>query len=233
MAIVTATFWRRRSFGIAIACWATVVGIALTDGMPQTNRYTSSGPFLVIFAAIGIVAIARIMIRLVRFPRIPVAVLAAAATLLIAGWHLNWYFKDPNPVAVSSDPNTQIANRLAHEAAFYGSGLTVYFSGAPRVNYGGFANIEYIAPNATGIDVGEPWTAASPMPQLTGPTLFAFVPVRLDELDVVRGWFPDGTIAVSTLPDGEEILTTYFVDAPVLDLARESIVHSNTSPVKR
>jgi 4-amino-4-deoxy-L-arabinose transferase-like glycosyltransferase/Ca2+/Na+ antiporter len=228
MAIVTLTFWRRQSFGLALAFWAAVAGMALTNGSPQTNRYTSSGPFLAIFAAIGITAVACIAIRLVHLPRIPVAALAAAATLLIAGWHLNWYFEDPNPVAVSSDANTQIANRLAHEAALYGSGLTVYFSGAPRLTYGGFANIPFIAPGATGIDVVEPWTADEPLPVLTGPTLFAFVPERLGELDVVRAWFPDGTIMVSTMPDGEEILTTYFVDAPVVEPASGYIIVLNS-----
>ncbi len=223
MAIVTLTFWRRSSFGLAMAFWATVVGLALTDGSPQTNRYTSSGPFLAIFAAIGIMAVASVLIRLVRLPRIPVAVLVATATLLIAGWHLNWYFEDPNPAAVSSDPNSQIANRLAHEAALHGAGTTVYFSGLPRLSYGGFANIPYIAPDANGIDVTEPWTASDPKPELTGPTLFAFVPDRLAELDVVRAWFPDGAITVSTLPNGEEILTTYFVDAPAIDVARGPI----------
>ena len=227
MSIVTLTFWRRQSFGLAIPFWATVAGIALTDGPSQTNRYTSSGPFLVIFAAIGIVAVAHVMIRLVRMPRIPVAALTAAVTLLIAGWHLNWYFEEPNPVSVSSDSNTQIANRLAHEAAFYGAGLTVYFSGAPRLTYRGFANVSYIAPDVTGIDVVEPWTADDPPPELTGPTLFAFVPERLGELDLVRAWFPDGTMTVSTLPDGEEILTTYFVDAPDVELTRGHVIEVN------
>lgn len=219
MAIVTLTFWRRQSFGLALAFWATVAGIALTDGPPQTNRYTSSGPFLAIFAAIGIVGVACIAIRLIRLPRVPVAILATAATLLIAGWHLNWYFEEPNPVAVSSDGNTQIANRLAHEAASHGDGLTVYLSGQPRLTYWGFNNIPYIAPNATGTDVAEPWSASTPPPELTGPTLFAFVPERLGELEVVRSWFPDGTVTVSTMPNGEEILTTYFVDAPVVEAA--------------
>jgi 4-amino-4-deoxy-L-arabinose transferase-like glycosyltransferase len=218
MAIVTLTFWRRQSFGLALAFWATVAGSALTDGPPQTNRYTPAAPFLAIFAAIGIVAVACIAIRLVRLPRIPVAALAAAATLLIAGWHLNWYFEDSNPAAVSSDANTQIANRLAHEAALHGEELTVYFSGTPRLTYGGFENIPYIAPEATGIDIVEPWMATQPPPELTGPTLFAFVPERVSELDVVRVWFPDGSITVSTMPDGEEILTTYFVDMQAAEI---------------
>lgn len=214
MTIVTVTLWRRRSFGLALAFWATVAGIALTEGPPQTNRYTSSGPFLAIFAAIGIVAVARILTRLVRVPPLPVAMLVAATTVLIAGWHLNWYFAEPNPVAVSSDTNTQIANLLAHQAAAHGAGLTVYFAGVPRMSYRGFNNIPYIAPDADGIDVVEPWTAVGPVPSVTGPTLFAFVPERIDELDLVRAWFPDGTTNVSFLPDGEQVLTTYFVGAP-------------------
>lgn len=219
MTIVTVTFWRRQSFGLALAFWATVAGSALTDGPPQTNRYTSSGPFLAIFAAIGIVAVACIAIRLVRLPRMPVAVLAAVVTLLIAGWHLNWYFEEPNQINVSSDANSQAANVLAHEAASHGEGVTVYFSDIPRMTYYGFDNVPYMAPDATGIDVVEPWTANDPPPELTGPTLFAFLPERVGELEVVRAWFPDGTVTVSTLPNGEELLTTYFVDAPVSEAA--------------
>ena len=105
--------------------------------------------------------------------------------------------------------------------------MTVYFSGAPRLTYRGFANVSYIAPDVTGIDVVEPWTADGPPPELTGPTLFAFVPERLSELDLVRASFPDGTMTVSTLPDGEEILTTYFVDAPVVELARGHVIEVN------
>jgi hypothetical protein len=212
-----------------MAFWATVVGIALTDGPPQTNRFTSSGPFLAIFAAIGIVAVARVAIRLVRVPRLPVAVLAAAVTLLIAGWHLNWYFEEPNPVDVSSDSNTQIANRLARAAASYGEGLTVYFAGAPRLTYWGFNNIPYMAPDAAGIDVVEPWTVNDTPPTLTGPTLFGFVPERLAELDVVRVWFPNGTMQVWTMPNGEEILTTYFVDASVVEPGRADVLEPDAS----
>jgi len=101
--------------------------------------------------------------------------------------------------------------------------LTVYFSGAPRLSFRGFSNISYIAPDATGIDVVDPWSPTSTPPNLNGPSLFGFVPERIGELEVVRGWFPNGTMQVSTLPNGEEILTTYFVDAPVIEPARADV----------
>jgi hypothetical protein len=224
MAIATLAFWERRYFGLAMGFWATVVGIALTSGPPESNRYTSSGPFLVIFAALGIVAVAQIAIKLIRVPRIAVASLAAATVLLIVVWNLNFVFREPNDVAVTSDVNTQIANRLARDAEAHGDGLTVFLSGVPRLYYGGFQNIDYIADGAVGIDVDEPWDTSDSPPELTGPTLFAFVPERFDELEVVRGWFPDGRVSIYALPNGEENLTTYFVDAPVT----ESVAASRT-----
>jgi hypothetical protein len=219
MAIASLAFWERRYFGLVMGFWATVVGIALTDGPPQTNRYTSSAPFLVIFAAFGIVAVAQITVTLVRVPRWAVAGLAGATVLVIVVWNLDFTFSEPNNIAVASDTNTQIANHLARDAEAHGDGLTVYFSGGPQLYYEGFQNIPFIADGATGIDVDEPWDAANTPPELTGPTLFAFVANRSGELDAIRSWFPNGQVKTYSLPDGEPILTTYFVDAPDVEAA--------------
>ena len=224
LAIATLAFWKRSYFGPVAAFWASVAGLAITEGPPQTNRYVSAVPFLLIFAAIGIVAIVRIAVGLVRLPRFGAFTLAAAVTLLIAGWHLHYYFRDENQVEIYSDVNSEIAGSLAREADSHGSGLTVYFSGAPRLTMAGFNSVSFIADEANRIDVIEPWTANDTPPALTGPTLFGFVPERLAELDVVRAWFPNGMLRVSTLPNGEEILITYFVDAPVVEPARGHVI---------
>ncbi len=214
MAFVTLYFWQRRTVGLAIGFWAVVAGLALTDGMPQTNRYTTAAPFLVIFAAIGITLISGILVRLIRLHRIPVTTFATAIVILIAYWNLDFTFSEPNRFRVTSDTNTQIANQLARETEALGPGATVYFSGMPRLSYHGFANIGYIAPDAQGIDIGENerWTSESSKPILTGPTLFAFIPARIEELDVIEQWFPVGVRSEYTLPNGEPTYVSYLVE---------------------
>jgi 4-amino-4-deoxy-L-arabinose transferase-like glycosyltransferase len=213
-ALVTIFFLRRRNFGIALAFWATTVGLALTDGPPMTNRYTAAAPFLAIFGAIGIVALAHILIRLVKAPSRPVIAVATIVTVLIAVWHLHFYFKDPNQVDLYSDANSQLANGIAREAEALGSGATVYLSGVPRLYYYGFQNIPYIAPDAQGTDVNTPWIGTDQPPELGGPTLFVFTPERQGELAVIQSWFPEGTTTEHFLPSGEYLYTSYLVNSP-------------------
>jgi hypothetical protein len=213
-ALVTIFFLRRRYFGLALAFWVTTVGLALTDGPPMTNRYTAAAPFLAIFGAIGIVALAQILIRLVKAPSRPVIAIATIAVVLIAAWHLHFYFKDPNQVDLYSDANSQLANGFAREAEALGTGATVYLSGAPRLYYYGFQNVPYIAPDAQGIDVDTPWIGTDQPPELSGPTLFVFTPERQSELAVVQSWFPEGTTIEHHLPSGEYLYTSYLVSGP-------------------
>lgn len=226
LGLVTATFWRRNSFGFVVGFWPTVVGLALTEGAPATNRYVAAGPFLAIFAAIGIALVAAALTRYARLPRKATLLAAGLVTVFIAAWHLHFYFRDPNQIDLYADTNVQIATSIGRQTDRLGPDATLYFLGQPRMYYEGNENIEFLAPDATAIDVGQPWkaieikqpwTATVTPPTLTGPTLFAFVPERLGELDIVRGWFPDGTTSVLTAPDGEEILTTYVVAAPVVE----------------
>ena len=214
MAFVTILFWQRRNVGLAIGFWAVVAGLALTDGMPQTNRYTAAAPFLVIFAAVGITVVARILIKLIRLPRIPVTIIATAIILSIAYWNLAFTFSEPNRFQVTSDTNTQIANQLAREAEALGEGATVYFSGMPRLSYDGFANIGFIAPQAIGIDISEDdaWTATRQKPEIAGPTLFAFIPARIEELAMIELWFPGGERRDHSLPNGELTYVSYLVN---------------------
>ncbi len=223
LGLVTATFWRRSSFGLVIGFWSTVVGLALTEGGPATNRYVAAGPFLVIFGALGITAIAMALARFTRLPRTSTMLAAGLVTVFIAVWHLHFFFRDPNQITLYADTNSVIATSIGRQTERLGPDATLFFLGQPRMSYVGNENIAFLAPDATVFDIEPPWEATAARPALTGPTLFAFVPERLGELDLVRAWFPDGTITVSTLPDGEDVLTTYFVDAPVVEIRRHHL----------
>ncbi|MGE3799027.1 MAG: glycosyltransferase family 39 protein [Thermomicrobiales bacterium] len=212
LALATVWFFHRRYFSIALGFWIVTIGLGFTEGPPMTNRYTPAAPFLAMLGAVGLWSLTSLVSRLLRFfPRRALLPVASGIVLLIAAWHIHFYFQDPNQVNLYSDANSQIANGVAREAEQIGEGATVYLAGAPRLFYYGFMNIPFIAPDATGIDVDPMWSANQTPPELTGPTLFAFIPERLGELEIVRAWFPDGRRQEHFLPDGSSLYTSYLV----------------------
>ncbi len=217
LALVTATFWRRSSFGLVIGFWSTVVGLALTEGPPATNRYVAAGPFLVIFGALGIMAVATALTRYTRLPRKSAMLAVGLVTVCIAAWHLHFYFRDPNQIELYADTNMVIANSIARQTDRLGPDATLYFLGQPRMYYEGNDNMAFLAPDATVFDIEQPWDATAERPALSGVTLFAFVPERLDDLAIVREWFPGGTEAMNVSKDGELLYASYVVGAHDVD----------------
>jgi 4-amino-4-deoxy-L-arabinose transferase-like glycosyltransferase len=217
LAIITITFWRRQHFGIAAGFWATAAGTAITIGPGEAHKLVTSISILAILTAVGVVGAARVLQRLTPMPNGLVLAGAFAMSMVVVLWNLNFYFEDPDRDAVYSDPNTQIAQSIAGQANSLGDGTTVYLLGAPWMSYGGYGNLRFIARDATGIDMNEPLTASTPAPDLTGPTLFAVLGGRQEELDIIRGWFPNGVEARHTWPDWGYLYSTYTVYPQVTD----------------
>ncbi|MCC6792815.1 MAG: hypothetical protein IT336_14075, partial [Thermomicrobiales bacterium] len=191
--VAVAGFWRRRYVGILITYAAVAGGLAITEGgLYQSNRYSGVVVLFSLLTAVGLGSVLRVLSRLVGAPAQVVLGGLALALGLIGAWNVDFYFRDDNQVELYSDPNTQIANTLAYELLAMEPAPTVYFVGPPQMWYGGFANIEYIVPEAVGITIEEPLTAADQPPELTGTTLYVFLPFRIDEYETVRGWFPGG-----------------------------------------
>jgi 4-amino-4-deoxy-L-arabinose transferase-like glycosyltransferase len=211
IAVATVGAFRRRYFGLAVTFWATVVGLALTEGPPQTTRYAIAAPLLCVFAAIGVAVLAGAAATLGRARRALVGVAVAAAAVVGVGWNMWFYFDETGLLDRYSDTNMQVANRLADELRPLGPGYTVYFAAPPRMYYDGNANLVFIARNAKGIDVTQPWSATDAPPTLTGPTLFVFLPERRGELVQVERWFPNGTLADYATARGEPLYTAYRV----------------------
>jgi Dolichyl-phosphate-mannose-protein mannosyltransferase len=209
--LVTICFWKRKYVGLAAAFWATVVGLALTEGRPQTNRYAMAASLLPILGAVGIVEFAKALIAGFRFPKILVTAAVIVAVAGIAYWNLNLYFDDSNPAVRQTDPNLLAADTFAYDLKDLGAGYTIYYAASPRMYWGGHPSMQFIARGETGLDVDDPWTAASAKPELTGPTVFFFIPERRDELAVVQNWFPDGELIERVTPDGDPLYTEYIV----------------------
>jgi hypothetical protein len=204
--------WKRQYLALLLTYWAIVAAVGISEDPSQTQRVFGTAPLMAIFAAIALVAIARVIRELVGVPKLATAGLAAAVVLLGA-WNLNYYFFSPthDDRMYGRDPNTLVATQLAYSLHALAKPETVYFFAAPRMFYNGFQDLPFIAPNAKGIDVNDPWTAATKPPQLNGPTVFALLPHRIAELPFVRAAYPGGNLQQVKDTNGAVLFTLYEV----------------------
>lgn len=239
LALVTSRCLRPRWIGLGAAYWASVVGMALTTGPADTNRWVMAVPLVCVFAAVGLDSTATALVRLVPAVRgdparranradrtdrthsgsrgdraVPVVVsVATAAFVAVAASTSMWRFvRDDNQVEVYSDLNTQVAEHVARDVLSIDPSATVYFSGAPRMRYGGFANLLFRTPDVRSIDVDEPWVATDDPPPLDGTTVFVVLPERSGELAPLRAWFPSGREQSRRDEDGTVLYAMLIVD---------------------
>lgn len=220
LAVATAGFWQRRHLGFALAYWLTMASVAFTPPPFQTNRAVMALALLPVFAAIGLVAVGRILSALVRVPRTLVRIGLAAAVVVGVLANVTYYYDDSEPVPRWSDENMMVASLFAYELAGLGPGYTVYYGAAPRMYYRGHLSLDFIAPDEIGIDILQPWTPLVPRPSVADPTVFFLIPERRGELGIVQTWFPVGTLIDRYADDGRLLYTSYRVqpeDVPPLD----------------
>jgi 4-amino-4-deoxy-L-arabinose transferase-like glycosyltransferase len=191
--VTTLGFWRRPYRGLAIAYWTSALGLGLTEDPSQTQRFVIASSLMAVMCAVAIVATARIALGLAEWPRTLVYGGAALAVAGLVGWNLFHYF-GPKEHPLYGDANSQTATHLAYYLRAMPTGTTVYFLAPPRMFYGGFQSLPFIARGARGVDVVDPLSDGSPRPVTSGPIVFAALPERARELDVVRRWFPDGDL---------------------------------------
>lgn len=211
IAIVSVFALRRRYLSFAVAYWAVIVGVFVTEGAPQTNRFSMGALLLPLVATIGIVKIAEMVRWLARIPRPVINV--ALALFVAASAFLSLRVSFDRDSSVYWPPsNGEIAiNEFAYELRDRYPGYTTYFFGPPEMFYGGRTMLEVFAPENRGIDVNDVVTADTRAPVLTGPTLFYFPPSRIDELQIVQQWFPGGTVEEHVLDNGDLLYTLYIV----------------------
>jgi 4-amino-4-deoxy-L-arabinose transferase-like glycosyltransferase len=210
LVLTTIRFLDRRHFGLAVAYWGAVVGLGLTEDPTQTQRFIIAAPLLAIFAALGLGALVSIGTRLVGLrPSIAYAAVAAVVAV-IAVWNYQHYFLNDSATRYGGE-NGLVATEMAYYLRDLGGAPTVYFAGPPRMWYYGFQSLPFIARDARGINVEQPWSASSPRPTLTGPTVFVFLNERAVELHTVRDLFPNGTTREVRSPPKEGPSRVLFV----------------------
>lgn len=211
-ATITANALRFRFAGWAVAIWAVTVGLSLTIGSPEINRFAFGGLIMPLTATIGLLSIATLLRRLVGVPRPLILGGLAGFLVLSAFWNVRVAFEEDPAVNRPLDRNSIASTQFAKEMHQLGAGYSIYFLAAPQMYFDGLPNLRYLAEGDEGIDVEQPWTLADAPPDLTGPTYFFFVPERRNEVDVVKTWFPNGAIEIHRDSKGDELYITYFVD---------------------
>jgi hypothetical protein len=154
----------------------------------------------------------------------------ALVVCAMAAFSVKLYFVDYTPMCIYGNPNGQATTILAYYLRDHPADRIVYFFGAPRVYYDGFANLPYIAPNETGVDVREPLQGPPNFVDPNHGALFVFVPERLGEHTWVVQSYPGGVWQVLLDHRGQMILSLYGVSKSQVEQAMAAGVPGQPGP---
>jgi hypothetical protein len=190
---------------------STIAVAAITESTPAGQRYVGGAPAAAAAVGLGFAAAVRQLTRLpgrARRTGVGIAVLA-----LSTGYasELRFYFVDYAPRAGLHDRNTLVATAVARHVKGHPSGARLYFLGAPRMTYHGFATMQFVAPHVDATDILEPLGTPLAGMGRAPLTTFAFTPERAAEVELVRRWFPGGREQWRVTPDGRRLVLLYDV----------------------
>jgi hypothetical protein len=167
---------------------------------------------MAVMGAVAMSSTGRIAQNLARWsPRVVFSGIAFSVAALMT-WNLVHYF-GPRDTRLYGDTNSLVATELGRELRSLPEGATVYLLGLPRMSYGGFQSLAFLARGARGVDISEPLTESTPRPVVSGPTVFAALPERMRELELAQRWFPGGELKEIRERGRDPILWTYSLTA--------------------
>lgn len=192
---------------------SVIVSSGLSQDAPASQRYILAAPIVAVFAALPL---AEARQRLSRLWPQSKKVVTAVALLIILGISfadVAYYFVDVYEDGyVLGGWNTAVATDIAHYLqAQEPPQQKVYFFGFPQMGYNSLSTIPYLAPDMIGEDVVEPLTAPPDWP-ISGPTIFIFLPFRLDEADFVQAAYPGGHYQEFRNDAGQMTFVVYELD---------------------
>ena len=194
-----------------MAWWGSLVAVGLTIGV-QSQRWVQALPLVALCGALGLDLLRRLAVWTLRLPGAAGRAAVVAATVAIMAAGAAFVFREANTMTVWSDPNAVVADHLAETLADAADGTVVYTAFAPRMSFGSHPTLPFLADHVVGVDLIDPLTAVSDVPDVAGPTAFVFLPERTAELDIVRAAHPGGVTTVAT-SRGIELYVSYWVPA--------------------
>jgi 4-amino-4-deoxy-L-arabinose transferase-like glycosyltransferase len=190
---------------------AVIVTGGFSQDAPASQRYVLAVPMVAILVAVPLAESARWLWT--NWPRYRNLVLASLVVFM--AWlvinDLRYYFFEVYDHYILGGVNTLVATEVAHYLDSQEKEPAVYFFGHPRMGYKSFSTIPYLVPEIEAEDVLEP-LMANPTWKLQGPTVFIFLPERVNEMAYVRSAYPAGGYREFRGEDGSILFLVYEVD---------------------
>lgn len=196
VALALVNWWRSEWF--LLVAWLTgaaVLGGMLLVNSPESPRYVTTAPALCLLVMLALHRITALAGQAFQWTGRGRALTTLILIALLAGWNLNFYFRDYIPRRTYGWTHTEIATKLAHYANAQPAPVYVYMFTPPRIFFGN-GTIRFVASGVEGMDVHETITdpaQIAPPPDGRRP-LFIFLPEREAELAIVQQRFPGGVI---------------------------------------
>ncbi|MGD0806080.1 MAG: hypothetical protein ABSA10_01135 [Anaerolineales bacterium] len=179
---------------------------------PAAHRYIIAAPLAVMVIALALSKIAewvekRWTIRLWGYGLVIGVVIIAASMdslsyLSSMGPSANLYQEGEPDI----DWNSVIAISMTKEIMTYPKDTQIVFFGAPLMWYHGFAQMQFLAPQVISYDVEAGGSTPALRRGSGQPTLFIFLPHRIDEMASVENQYPGGTFRRFFDKDGKWLL---------------------------
>lgn len=200
-----------RNVLLILSLLALVITGGLSVDAPASQRFIIAAPIAAIFVALPIAAVANWLGK--NWPAQRWLVMIAAIILIIgiAANDLRYYFFEVYDSYVLGGVNTEVATQLAYYLDEQETSPDVYFFGAPRMGYYSFATLPYLVPEINAQDIERP-LESEPDWQLSGPTVFIFLPERESELAHVASAYPQGNKIEMEQANGNPLFIVYSVD---------------------
>ena len=165
---------------------------ALSESVPASQRYVFAAPAVAATMGMTLVRIGQWLIESWPIAR-PAVVGVVGIVVALACWvDLSFYFGDYSGSKRFGDINTETAFAVAQMLDEREPGVEVYFFGG-RMGYYSHSSLPFLASHANGHDVLQPLTSP-PNWDLSGPTVFVFLPERVAEMAIVQERYPGGDV---------------------------------------
>ena len=190
--------------------WAgTLLGGVLTVTPPASMRLVSLAVPVMFLLAYGVMVILRVARR--ALPALPVNAILIGVVAIFGYQSLHMYFVEFSPQRIYGSHRAEQATELAYYILERGDKPDVYFVGAPWM-YWGFATLPYMLPGVVGRDIIDPLTELIEPNFLVfqRPSIFVFLPERIDELGYVQMTYPNGITTEIRSPVNDLVLLTLY-----------------------
>ncbi len=209
----TTAHCRRPANGLLLLWfWLSVIlGWVVTENPPSSQRMIGIAPALALSMGLGLNLLMELGQRVLGGRRRLWAGGGVLVLAVVAVLNLHYYFVTYTPTRVYGNPTAEVTTDLARYLVQQDDNCVVYFYGQPWI-YWDFGTLDFMAQGVDGVDIPPPGEGEAPVPDITRGARFVFIPMRLDELDVVRARYPGGTTkSFYSTADGRVLFTLYEV----------------------